>query len=176
MSSQNPTTLLVYSAPRSGFGDEWMTFLPIGLGFLQAMLKTKGYPCRLANLSGKTRKEIIAYFKAQQPQVVGVSMFTFNRKRSYELLRMAREACPSAVLLAGGPHPTHLSEEVFEDCPELDAIVKGEGEPILLGILERLKAAPGTDLWMRTPGLIHKRGVTESQPVLEDLDVMGAPV
>lgn len=176
MSRPNPTTLLVYSAPRSGFGDEWMTFLPIGLGFLQAMLKTKGYPCRLANLSGKTRKEILAYFKAQQPQVVGVSMFTFNRKRSYELLRMAREACPSAVLLAGGPHPTHLAEEVFEDCPELDAIVKGEGEPILLGILERLKAAPGTDLWTRTPGLIHKRGVTESQPVLEDLDVMGAPI
>jgi radical SAM superfamily enzyme YgiQ (UPF0313 family) len=176
MSRPNPTTLLVYSAPRSGFGDEWMTFLPIGLGFLQAMLKTKGYPCRLANLSGKTRKEILAYFKAQQPQVIGVSMFTFNRKRSYELLRMAREACPSAVLLAGGPHPTHLADEVFEDCPELDAIVKGEGEPILLGILERLKAAPGTDLWMRTPGLIHKRGATESQPVLEDLDVMGAPI
>ena len=176
MSSQNPTTLLVYSAPRSGFGDEWMTFLPIGLGFLQAMLKSKGYPCRLANLSGKTRKEVLAYFKAQQPQVIGVSMFTFNRKRSYELLRMAREACPSAVLLAGGPHPTHLADEVFEDCPELDAIVKGEGEPILLGILDRLKTAPGSDLWMRTPGLIHKRGVTESQPVLEDLDVMGAPV
>ncbi len=179
-----PTTLLLYSAPKSGFGDEWMTFLPIGLGFLQAMLKSSGYPCRLANLSGKTRKEIITYLRAQNADVVGVSMFTFNRKRSYELLQLAKEVSPNCVTLAGGPHPTHLASEVFEDCPALDAIVKGEGEPILLGILERLKTAPGSDLWKRSPGLILRREggqefevvETATQPVMEDLDVMGAPV
>ncbi|MFN8010950.1 MAG: radical SAM protein [Holophagaceae bacterium] len=181
MHAKAPKTLLLYSAPKSGFGDEWMTFLPIGLGFLQAMLKSKGYPCRLANLSGKSRAEVLAYLKKQKPDVVGVSMFTFNRKRSYDLLRWAKEACPDAVTLAGGPHPTHLAAEVFEDCPALDAIVKGEGEPILLGIVERLHAAPGTNLWKRTPGLILRPeggpGIVEtpSQPVLEDLDVMGAP-
>ncbi|GLH70160.1 B12-binding domain-containing radical SAM protein [Geothrix rubra] len=170
-----PRTLLAYSAPRSGFGDEWMTFLPIGLGYLQAMLKSRGLPCRVANLSGKTRKEVLAYFRDQAPQVVGISMFTFNRKRSYELLAWAREACPDAVLLAGGPHPTHLAEEVFEDCPALDAIVKGEGEPILLGVVERLRTAPGSDLWKRTPGLILRGGATLPQAPLEDLDAIGIP-
>ena len=170
-----PRTLLAYSAPRSGFGDEWMTFLPIGLGYLQAMLKSRDLPCRVANLSGKSRKEVLAYFRAQAPQVVGISMFTFNRKRSYELLAWAREACPDAVLLAGGPHPTHLADEVFEDCPALDAIVKGEGEPILLGIAERLKTAPGSDLWKRTPGLILREGPTLPQAPLEDLDAIGIP-
>ncbi len=170
-----PRTLLAYSAPRSGFGDEWMTFLPIGLGYLQAMLKSRDLPCRVANLSGKSRKEVLAYFRAQAPQVVGISMFTFNRKRSYELLAWAREACPDAVLLAGGPHPTHLTDEVFEDCPALDAIVKGEGEPILLGIAERLKTAPGSDLWKRTPGLILREGPTLPQAPLEDLDAIGIP-
>lgn len=170
-----PRTLLAYSAPRSGFGDEWMTFLPIGLGYLQAMLKSRGLPCRVANLSGKTRKEVLAYFRDQAPQVVGISMFTFNRKRSYELLAWAREACPDAVLLAGGPHPTHLAEEVFEDCPALDAIVKGEGEPILLGVAERLRTAPGSDLWKRTPGLILRGGATLPQAPLEDLDAIGIP-
>ena len=76
-------TLLAYSAPRSGFGDEWMTFLPIGLGYLQAMLKSRSFPCRVANLSGQGRREVLAYFRAQSPAVVGISMFTFNRKRSY---------------------------------------------------------------------------------------------
>ena len=120
-------TLLLYSAPKSGFGDEWMTFLPIGLGYLQAMLASRGHACRLANLSGLGRREILDYLRRQAPRVVGVSMFTFNRKRSYDLLRLAREACPDALLLAGGPHPTHLAGEVFEDCPALDAIVKGGG-------------------------------------------------
>lgn len=170
-----PRTLLAYSAPRSGFGDEWMTFLPIGLGYLQAMLKSRSHPCRVANLSGKGRKEAIAYFKAQNPAVVGISMFTFNRKRSCELLAWAREACPGAILLAGGPHPTHLAEEVFEDCPALDGIVRGEGETTLLGVLERMRTAPGSDLWRRTPGLILREGATLPQPPLEDLDAVGVP-
>lgn len=170
-----PRTLLAYSAPRSGFGDEWMTFLPIGLGYLQAMLKSRSLPCRLANLSGKTRKEVLAYFRSQAPAVVGISMFTFNRKRSCELLAWAREACPQAILLAGGPHPTHLATEVFEDCPALDAIVQGEGETPLLGLLERLRVAPGSDLWKQTPGLILRGGPTLPQPPLEDLDAVGIP-
>jgi len=169
-----PATLLLYSAPKSGFGDEWMTFLPIGLGFLQAMLASRGFPCRLANLSGKGRKEVLAYLRQRRPEVIGVSMFTFNRKRSCDLLQWAREACPEALLLAGGPHPTHLAGEVFEDCPALDAIVKGEGELPLLGVLERLEA--GRDGWRTAPGLILRGGETASAAPMEDLDVMGAPV
>ena len=168
-----PRTLLVYSAPRSGFGDEWMRFLPIGLGYLQSALKQKGHACRLANLSGFTRKDALAYFRSQGAAVIGVSMFTFNRKRSFELLAWAREACPSAVLLAGGPHPTHLAAEVFQECPALDAIVKGEGELPLVGIVERLATTP--DLWKRTPGLILRDGETLSQAPLEDLDAIGFP-
>jgi radical SAM superfamily enzyme YgiQ (UPF0313 family) len=168
-----PATLLLYSAPKSGYGDEWMTFLPIGLGFLQAMLASNGLPCRLANLSGKGRREILDYLRGQRPRVIGVSMFTFNRKRSCDLLELAREACPEAILLAGGPHPTHLAQEVFEDCPALDAIVKGEGELPLLGLLQALES--GGD-WRRSPGLILREGPTASVPPLENLDVMGAPV
>jgi radical SAM superfamily enzyme YgiQ (UPF0313 family) len=170
-----PRTLLVYSAPRSGFGDEWMRFLPIGLGYLQSALKQKGHPCRLANLSGMSRKEVLAYFRSQEAEVIGVSMFTFNRKRSFELLQWAREAHPGAVLLAGGPHPTHLAAEVFQECPALDAIVKGEGERPLLGIVERLATAPGTELWRRAPGLLLRDGETLTQPPLEDLDSIGFP-
>ncbi|BDU75605.1 B12-binding domain-containing radical SAM protein [Mesoterricola sediminis] len=171
--ASGPSAVLAYSAPRSGFGDEWMTFLPIGLGFLQAMARTRGYPCRLANLSGKGRKEVVEYLRRQAPAVVGISMFTFNRKRSADLLAWAREACPGAVLLAGGPHPTHLAREVFEDCPQLDAIVKGEGEVPLVEILARL--ADGRD-WRTAPGLVLRDGETPSPPPLEDLDIMGAPV
>ena len=152
-----------------------MTFLPIGLGYLQAMLGSRGFPCRLANLSGKGRREVLDYLKRADPAVIGVSMFTFNRKRSSDLLQLAREACPGALLLAGGPHPTHLAGEVFEDCPALDAIVKGEGELPLLGLLERLDSG-GPDAWRQAPGLILREGETASVPPLEDLDCMGAPV
>ena len=170
-----PRVLLVYSAPRSGAGDEWMRFLPIGLGYMQSALKRKGYACRLANLSGLSRKEVLAYFRSREAELIGVSMYTFNRKRCFELLAWAREARPDAVLLAGGPHPTHLAVEVFQECPALDAIVKGEGELPILGVAERLEASPGSSLWRGTPGLILRDGETPSQPPVEDLDSIGFP-
>nr|WP_320132604.1 radical SAM protein [uncultured Holophaga sp.] len=164
-------TLLVYSAPRSGAGDEWMDFLPIGLGYLQAALKTRGLACRIANLSCRSERQILDYFRAQAPGIIGVSMFTFNRKRSFELLRLARRACPDALLVAGGPHPTHLAAEVFQECPELDAIVKGEGEGPLVALAERCTA--GED-WRSAPGLLFRGGETPSLPPLETLDLVPA--
>jgi len=178
-----PRTLLLYSAPRSASEDPWMSFLPLGLGYIQAVLKAKGFPCRMANLSGKSRKEVAAYLRGQEADVIGVSMFTFNRKRSGELLALAREARPGAVLLAGGPHPTHLAQEVFRECPALDAIVKGEGEFPVLEVVQRLAAQPGTGQWKTAPGLIlrgnprgdPRGGETPTPLPPKDLDVLGIP-
>lgn len=166
-----PHTLLLYSAPKGAADDPWMRFLPLGLGYIQSLLKQEGFSCRMANLSGKSRKEVLAYLKAQNADVIGVSMFTFNRKRSAELLALAREACPRAVLLAGGPHPTHLAKEVFEECPALDAIVKGEGEFPMLEVVRRL--AQGN--WREAPGLILREGETPTPTPLRDLDLLGIP-
>jgi len=167
-----PRTLLLYSAPRSAAEDPWMSFLPLGLGYIQALLKGRGFPCRLANLSGKGRKEVLAYLRAHPAEVIGVSMFTFNRKRSAELLALAREACPQALLVTGGPHPTHLAEEVFRECPALDAIVKGEGEFPVLEILQRLAAG---EAWQTAPGLLLRGGETATALPPKDLDVLGIP-
>jgi len=67
----------------------------------------------------------------------------------------------------------HLAAEVFEECPALDAIVKGEGEGPLLGILERIAVSP--KLWRHAPGLILREGETTSAPPLENLDAVGIP-
>ena len=167
-----PRTLLLYSAPRSAAEDPWMSFLPLGLGYIQALLKGRGFPCRMANLSGKGRKEVLAYLRAHPAELIGVSMFTFNRKRSAELLALAREACPQALLVTGGPHPTHLAEEVFRECPALDAIVKGEGEFPVLEIAQRLAVG---EAWQSAPGLILRGGETATALPPKDLDVLGIP-
>lgn len=152
-----------------------MDFLPIGLGTLKAMLASRGFPCRLVNLSGLGRRELDASLRQHRPAVVGVSMFTFNRARSATLLAWAREACPGAILLAGGPHPTHLPAEVLDLVPALDAVVVGEGEGPLLAILERLREAPDTGAWKAVPGLVFRGGPTSPAEPLQDLDAIGIP-
>jgi radical SAM superfamily enzyme YgiQ (UPF0313 family) len=169
------SALLIYSAPGGALGapDPWTSFFPMGLGYIQAMLKSRGLACRLANLSGLPKGEIAEYLRRMGPSLVGVSMFTFNRKRSCALVGMAREACPSAVLVAGGPHATHMADEVFDGCPGLDAIVQGEGEAPMLEMARLLEV--GGD-WRAAPSLRFRDGTgTAMAPPMADLDTIGLP-
>jgi radical SAM superfamily enzyme YgiQ (UPF0313 family) len=171
--SLKPTfVLLIYSAPKTGIKDHWMTFLPIGLGYIQAILKSRGHSCKLVNLTGKPKKVIVEYLREADPSAVGISMFTFNRKRCCELVKIIRETCPETIILAGGPHPTHLADEVFNDCPQLDAIVRGEGEVPMLEIARRIAAG---DDWRDSPSLILRDGTKTpmSDPIA---DLSGLPL
>jgi radical SAM superfamily enzyme YgiQ (UPF0313 family) len=150
-----------------------MSFFPMGLGYIQAMLRSRGFPCRLANLSGLPKKRIAEYLRDQGPSLVGISMFTFNRARARDLVDVAREVCPGAALVAGGPHATATPGDVFGDCPGLDAIVKGEGETPMLE-MARLMLRGGD--WRGAPSLVFRDGAetTPAAPIA-DLDSIGLP-
>jgi radical SAM superfamily enzyme YgiQ (UPF0313 family) len=167
------STLLIHSGPKGGANMPWMNFLPIGLGYIQAMLRGRGLPCLLANMSGMTKKKIEEYIRRAKPALVGISMFTYNRQRCFEIAKAIKKASPKTILLAGGPHSSHLPGEVFECCPELDAIVFGEGEAPMLEIARRL-AQGGS--WKESPSLIFKDGTRTAQAEpIADLDSIGFP-
>jgi len=173
MDVKQTSVLLIYSAPKTGSKDQWMRFLPIGLGYIQALLKSRGHVCKLANLTSKPKKVIVECLQEINPRIAGISMFTFNRKRCYELAKIIRETCPKTIILAGGPHPTHLATEVFEDCPQLDAIVRGEGEVPMLEIARRIAAG---DDWRESPSLILRDGtVTPMADPIADLSALPLP-
>ena len=63
-----------------------------------------------------------------QPDLIGFSVMTFQRRTARALAAIARAACPSAVLVVGGYDPS-LASDVYE-VPgwDLDVIVRGEGD------------------------------------------------
>jgi radical SAM superfamily enzyme YgiQ (UPF0313 family) len=114
------------------------------------------------------------YIKKKNPRIIGLSLFTYNRKRCSELAKIARAACPKAIILAGGPHATHLPSETFKSCKELDAIVCGEGEAAMLEIAKRVEAGRN---WRESPSLIFRDGTkTPIAAPIEDLDSIGIPI
>ncbi|MBI3493338.1 MAG: B12-binding domain-containing radical SAM protein [Acidobacteria bacterium] len=74
-----------------------------------------------------------------EPDVVGLSVMTFQRATALGIARRVRALRPSARLVVGGYDPS-LAPEAYERCPEIDFIVRGEGEQTfreLLRVLER---------------------------------------
>ena len=69
-----------------------------------------------------------------KPDVVGVQMLTPGRHRALKVLEIAKEK--GCFTVAGGPHATIMSGQIFGNYPFVDLIIEGEGELVLKNILQ----------------------------------------
>jgi len=74
------------------------------------------------------------------PDLVGMSVMTFQRKTALTIARLVRTLCPSVRILAGGYDPS-LAPDAYEGSRDVDFIVRGEGEHTLSDLLRALEAA-----------------------------------
>jgi len=110
---------------------------PLGLGYLAASVMdiadVQVVDAVRDCINPKRFAEIV---HKRNPDVIGFSVVTTAAKRAMEFMTAARQACPSSILLAGGPHPTVLPEHMLRkaaDC--LDYIICGEAEVSLRKLL-----------------------------------------
>ncbi len=124
---------------------------PLGLCMLAACARQHGHDVRILDLdlegklgaSGGTDylERFAAELERYRPAVVGVTSMFNNSLHAERLLRTAKCRDPQVVTVAGGSHFGALPRAALERIPELDFVVRGEGEAGLTGLL----AALGTD-------------------------------
>jgi len=74
------------------------------------------------------------------PDVVGLSVMTFQRATALKIARLIHMLRPSARIVVGGYDPS-LAPEAYEACGDIDFIVRGEGEQTLCELLRALETA-----------------------------------
>lgn len=77
----------------------------------------------------------------EAPDVVGLSVLTFNLLDARRTARMVRERFPRARIVAGGHHSTLYPVETLR-LPEIDFVVCGEGERVFSRLVSELAEAP----------------------------------
>jgi len=133
---------LVYKCHDLGRMEFYSRFTPLGLGTMTAHLRREGFDATLVNLSAWSWPKAARFFAAERPDIVGVSAFTFNRHEAMRVAALARAANPRCLVLAGGPHATHMPHHLLDHYPQIDLVVRGEGEETMLAIARA--AAAGT--------------------------------
>lgn len=111
--------------------------------------------------------------RTHDPDVVGLSVMTFQRRTALRLIRIIRAIKPGVVVVTGGYDPS-LATTVYEP-PEtgVDFVVRGEGELTFRALLQALPRGEPVD---SIPGLAYRPAasagfaLTPSRPVnrLED--------
>jgi radical SAM superfamily enzyme YgiQ (UPF0313 family) len=166
--------LLVYTAGPALADDYFARKIPVGLGLLGAVLGEAGFDSKVGNFSRYPAERMARVLERERPDLLGLSVFTFNRHPSHELAALCRRILPGCAIVAGGPHVTHLDRDWLESYPAFDAVVRGEGEATLLEVARR--RAEGREI-CGTPGTTARdaRGrivVAPPRPVLDDLDAL----
>jgi radical SAM superfamily enzyme YgiQ (UPF0313 family) len=92
---------------------------------------------------------------SRQPDVVGLSIMTFQRKTALKVIALVRALRPGAHIVVGGYDPT-LASHIYEDAAAgVDYIVRGEGDLTFRELIRAIESGSGVE---STAGLSYRRG------------------
>jgi radical SAM superfamily enzyme YgiQ (UPF0313 family) len=137
-----------------------MGFPPLGIMSLSAVLKRAGYECLMFDQANpETPNEIILEeIKGKHPALVGLSFLSTTSYPYAKLLARQIRAANSAVKLAfGGVFVSLNAPLVKQQCPEVDYVCRGDGEQLILDLMEHLHAPEDVAgvTWAKDGQVIH---------------------
>jgi len=93
----------------------------------------------------KNWKDIEKYLTSTKPSLVAMSGFTANAYVCARTAEIAKKVNPEIVTVVGGQHFTFTAEQSLMDFPEIDYIVRGEGEVTFFKLIKALKKGKGIE-------------------------------
>lgn len=150
----------------------------IGLAYLAAVLEKDGHgvmviDCPPQHLTYKHIEQEIGRF---QPDIVGITSVTATVTSALKVAQIAKQACPQALVVFGGPHVTIADDQFILQHPEVDVVAKGEGEQTIVDLarcvsgLKSLKEIAG--ITFRNNGQVVR---TANRPCIQNLDELPYP-
>jgi radical SAM superfamily enzyme YgiQ (UPF0313 family) len=94
----------------------------------------------LVLVHGSVRSTVERLVRDVEPDVVGLSVMTFQRATALRVAGLVRALRPSARIVVGGYDPS-LAPEAYEAGPDVDFIIRGEGERTFCALLRALERA-----------------------------------
>jgi len=148
----------------------------LGMGYLAAVLQERGRVVEMIDVRDGPER-IAARLASRPPLVVGFSLiFQCFLPQFRAVATHLRSEGVTSHFTIGGHFPSLCHDECLANFPELDSVVRYEGEETLVDLVDRLSA--GMD-WRETPGLAYLREgeVVETAPraLVQDLDSLPFP-
>ena len=153
--------------------------IPYGEALLAAIAMKEGHQVAVydANAMRQPISKVAELCKADDWDVIAIGGLTTTYGFIKQACRIAKEASPSSLLMAGGGFLTSMPREIMQWIPEIDVGVVGEA---FVTFPEILRMVDEHDYdFRRTQGVIWRdQGepvLNEARPVIHDLDTLPWP-
>lgn len=150
----------------------------LSLGYIAAVLRRDGHEVEMldARLMRLSMKETIQEVLSSDFQCIGITAMHIYKPQLIAVARAVKKRNKDTIVIAGGYLPTFSTEPLFKECPEIDIIVRGEGEATASELFGRIER--GED-WSTTPGIAFMKDneliMNPLPPLVDDLDSIPFP-
>jgi len=179
---KNGMKITLIQPPKPTYGSEaefhWELTRPFSLFFLAASLeKYTHHEVQIIDLEQKKYRNVSLeeVFRNNNSEIFGITATTYTRFEAIKIAKCIKKIHPDSWVIAGGIHFTHCAKDTLERIPEIDVVVRGEGE---ITIVELANAINEGETFEKINGITYRRGdqVIENpdQAIFEDLD--GIPI
>lgn len=146
---------------------------PLGIAYIAAMLERNGVNVKILDapaleLGHDAVKTEIQKFS---PNIIAITSVTPTIDSALLTAQVAKEACPHAVTVLGGYHPTFTYQEILKN-KNVDIVVCGEGEQTMVELVDAIEK--GRNL-REVNGIAIENYQTPPRNIIEDLDSIPFP-
>lgn len=111
----------------------------LGMAYIQALLAKHGYNSKqVIPPPESTLKECAELLIATNAPIIGFSCYETNCYLIRSLAAYIKRKKPSTVIIVGGPTATFLDEIILTYIPEIDIVVRFEGEITTLELISHI--------------------------------------
>lgn len=129
--------------------------------------KIKIYESSINNNIQKIIRDIVEY----EPDNIFFSVYIWNVEMVFKITKELKKILPNKRIILGGPEVSYNPDEILEKNIEIDGILIGEGENVLLNFLTKdIKDVKG--VYYRDDNKIKFNGF---EPLIENLDIIPFP-
>lgn len=164
--------LLVNPKEKGGFFERMP---PLGLAHIASNLDIHGYSVKIIDFEVDDR-DLNYWLYKFQPRFVGISGTSHTRFESFRLAKAVKKFNEEIITIYGGVHATFTAIDTLKNIKEIDFVVRGEAENIVLDLLNNFKYKSNVVL---VKGLSYrdKGELKENRSAqrIKDLDVLPKP-
>ena len=129
--------------------------------------KIKIYESSINNNIQKIIRDVVEY----EPDNIFFSVYIWNVEMVFKITKELKKILPNKRIILGGPEVSYNPDEILEKNIEIDGILIGEGENVLLNFLTKdIKDVKG--VYYREDNKIKFNGF---EPLIENLDIIPFP-
>jgi anaerobic magnesium-protoporphyrin IX monomethyl ester cyclase len=144
----------------------------LGLRSITSYLISNNFTVFILPFQPGKESEILAIIKKLKPKIIGFSfIFQYTLTDFGKLIHYLRKHGIKCHFTAGGHFPSIEPLVTFEEIPELNSIVRFEGEETLYELLLNIN---NPEHWINIQGLAFKKGskviINTPRPLIDDLD------